>query len=50
MAIPVVNDVIERAGIYWKWQSAPRTSTDYYNGGDNVAALQDLKRLQGTAP
>lgn len=35
---------------YWKWQSAPRTSTDYYNGGDNVAALQDLKRLQETAP
>jgi hypothetical protein len=36
---------------YWKWQSAPLTYA-YSNGGNvsNAAALQDLTRLQQTAP
>jgi prepilin-type N-terminal cleavage/methylation domain-containing protein len=35
---------------YWKWLSAPRTLTDYYEGADNAAALQDVNRVQKTAP
>ena len=36
---------------YWKWQSAPRTSTDYYSGGDNIAALPGTSSAcRGTVP
>ena len=37
---------------YWKWRSAHPAST-YFDGGGNLTdpvALQDLNRLQGTAP
>jgi hypothetical protein len=36
---------------YWKWRSAPLTYAYPYGGNvSNAAALQDLTRLQQTAP